>query len=63
MDQLAVLALTPAGAEAATTQTLAVAGGNAIGASWRGLTDVVVRRLIGATEVSGRSPPTPRSPS
>lgn len=53
MDQLAVLALTPAGAEPAITQTLRVVGGNAIAVQWRGRSDVVVRRLTGASAVTG----------
>lgn len=52
-DQLTVMALTPAGAEAATTETLRVTGGNAVAVTWGGVTDVVARRLHGAAAISG----------
>ncbi len=52
-DHLAVMALTPAGSEPATTQTLPVTGGDAIGVSWRGGEDVVVRRRAAARSVTG----------
>jgi hypothetical protein len=52
-DHLAVMALTPAGAEPATTQTLRVLGGNAIAVTWRGDQDVIVRKRAGARAVSG----------
>jgi hypothetical protein len=53
-DHLAVMALTPAGSEPATTQTLRLSGGNAIAVTWRGSQDVVVHKLVVAREVSGR---------
>jgi hypothetical protein len=52
-DHLAVIALTPAGAEPATTQTLRVRGANAMSVTWRGRQDVIVRRLAGAHRVTG----------
>jgi hypothetical protein len=52
-DQLAVLALTPAGAEPAVTETIRVVGGNAIGLTWRGVQDVIVRRRSTAGGVTG----------
>jgi len=52
-DHLAVMALTPAGSEPATTQTLRVSGGDAIGVAWRGAEDVVVRRRAAAGSVTG----------
>jgi hypothetical protein len=52
-DQLTVLALTPAGASAATTTTLRVRGGNAVAVDWHGGRDVVVRRLKLSTGMSG----------
>ena len=52
-DHLAVMALTPAGAEPAVTQTLRVTGGNAISVTWRGTQDVIVRKLAAAPEVTG----------
>ena len=53
LDQLTVMALTPPGRAAATTATLRVSGGNAIEVEWDGASDVVVRRLANADEVSG----------
>jgi hypothetical protein len=53
-DHLAVMALTPAGAEPATSQTLRTLGANAISVTWRGRQDVIVRRLAGARRVIGR---------
>jgi hypothetical protein len=53
-DHLAVLVLTPAGAEPATTETIRVVGGSAIGVTWRGVQDVVVRRRATAQTVNGR---------
>jgi hypothetical protein len=52
-DHLAVMALTPPGAEPATIQTLRLAGANAIAVTWRGAQDVVVRRRAAARAVSG----------
>jgi hypothetical protein len=52
-DHLAVMAVTPAGSEPATTQTLRVLGGNAIAVTWRGGQDVIVRKRAGARTVSG----------
>jgi hypothetical protein len=54
LDHLAVMALTPAGAEPATTQTLRIPGANAISVTWRGRQDVIVRRLAAARQVIGR---------
>ncbi len=53
LDQLTVLALTPAGAVPATTTTLRVEGGNALAVDWQGGRDVVVRRLAGSPAVTG----------
>ena len=53
LDQLTVMALTQPGQAAATTTTLRVTGGNAIEVAWAGASDVVVRRLASAGEVSG----------
>jgi hypothetical protein len=53
MDHLAVMALTPAGEHPATTETIRVSGGNAIGVTWEGVQDVLVRRLVGAATVTG----------
>jgi hypothetical protein len=53
MDQLAVIALTPAGEAPAVTETLRVQGGNAVGVTWMGVQDVVVRKLRTAAAVSG----------
>ncbi len=47
------MALTPPGRAAATTTTLRLTGGNAIEVAWEGASDVVVRRLAGAGEVTG----------
>lgn len=52
-DHLAVLALTPSGSPAATTETLRVQGGNAIAVRWHGARDVVARRLAGSAAVTG----------
>jgi hypothetical protein len=52
-EHLAVMALTPAGSEPATTRTLRVTGGDAIGVTWRGGEDVVVRRHAAAGSVNG----------
>ncbi|MGH2943971.1 MAG: hypothetical protein ACRDLN_14485, partial [Solirubrobacteraceae bacterium] len=52
-DHLAVMALTPAGAEPATTRTLRVTGGDAVAVSWRGVEDVVVHRRAVAGSVTG----------
>jgi len=52
-DHLAVIALTPAGAEPATTQTLRIPGANAMSVTWRGGQDVIVRRRAGARRVTG----------
>lgn len=53
MDQMAVMALTPAGAEPAVTETIRVIDGNAIGVTWQGVQDVVIRKIVGRTAVSG----------
>jgi hypothetical protein len=53
-DHLAVIALTPAGAEPATTQTLRLRGANAISVIWRGREDIIVRKLAAARQVTGR---------
>jgi hypothetical protein len=53
MDQLAVLALTPAGEQPAVTEAIRVAGGNAVGVTWKGVQDVIVRRLKTAAAGSG----------
>jgi hypothetical protein len=52
-EHLAVMALTPAGSEPATTQTIGLSGANAIGVTWRGRQDVIVRKLVAAREVTG----------
>jgi hypothetical protein len=52
-DHLAVMALTPAGAEPARTETLRVTGGDAVGVTWRGVEDVVVHRRAAADSVTG----------
>lgn len=52
-DHLAVMALTPAGAEPATTETLRVTGGNAIAVTWEGVQDLIVRKLAAAATVTG----------
>ena len=48
------MALTPAGSEPVGTETIRVPGGNAIGVTWRGTQDVIVRKLVAAREVTGR---------
>ena len=53
LDQLTVMALTPPGRAAATTTTLRLTGGNAIEVAWEGESDVIVRRLKDAGEVTG----------
>jgi hypothetical protein len=52
-DHLAVMALTPPGSEPATTETIRVTGGNAVGVTWRGVQDVIVRRHAAARGVTG----------
>jgi hypothetical protein len=52
-DHLALMALTPPGTEPATTETIRVVGGNAIGVTWRGGQDVIVRRRAAARGVAG----------
>lgn len=59
MDQLAVMALTPAGEAPAVTETLRVQGGNAIGVTWKGVQDVIVRKLRGAAQVAPLTDLTP----
>jgi hypothetical protein len=51
-DELAVMAVTPAGSPAATTAVLPVSGGNAVTVTWNGVRDVLVSRLAGAMSVS-----------
>jgi hypothetical protein len=53
-DHLAVMALTAPGTEPATTQTLRLTGANAVSVTWRDGEHVVVRRVAGAREVTGR---------
>jgi hypothetical protein len=53
-DHLAVMALTPSGTEPATTETIPLVGGTAIGVTWRGVEDLVVRRRAAARTVDGR---------
>ncbi|HUQ39851.1 MAG TPA: Ig-like domain-containing protein [Acidimicrobiales bacterium] len=53
MEHMAFMALTPAGAPPATTDTIRVDGGNAIGITWNGVQDVLVRRVVGAAAVTG----------
>ncbi|MGI9100711.1 MAG: hypothetical protein ACR2H2_19865 [Solirubrobacteraceae bacterium] len=53
-DHLAVMALTPAGSEPATTETLRVTGGNAVSVTWRGAQDVLVHKLAAARTVTGQ---------
>lgn len=53
-EHLAVMALSPPGSEPVGTETIRVPGGNAIGVTWRGTQDVIVRKLVAAREVTGR---------
>lgn len=52
-DQLTVMALTPAGQPAATTEIVRVTGGNAVAVTSAGVTDIVATRLDGATQLTG----------
>lgn len=53
IDQLTVMAVTPAGEPPATQESIRVKGGNAIAVDWKGVREVVVRRLALSRAVTG----------
>lgn len=53
IDQLTGMAISASGQAAATSETLAVTGGNAIAFAFGGLRDVIVSRHVGSSAVTG----------
>lgn len=53
LEQLTVLALTPAGTVPATTSVLRLNGANGVAVDWLGTREVILRRVRNATEVTG----------
>lgn len=53
LEQVTVLAITPPGAEPATTSVLRLNGANAVAVDWRGAHEVFLRRVRNASTVTG----------
>lgn len=53
LEQVTVMALTPAGSEPATTSVLRLNGANAVAVDWEGTREVFLRRVRSASAVTG----------